>query len=457
MKVLIIGAGKLGLRLATALSDEDIDITVMDHDDHVIQRVKNELDVLTVEGNALDFNLLKEIGIGDYDLAISTVSSDESNVLISSVVKKLGCKASIARVRDTQYHDQISFISKELDIDHVVNPDMATAITIEKYLLKKYSLVVDEFAGGRVKIVEFNIGQDPGFVGKKLSEVESLDENLLISAISREGQTLIPNGSTVMEENDIILLTGSPQAVDAFDRDHSHVEAVLPVNKVLILGAGNLGHYLTQFLLADGIDVTVVERDREKAEAIKETYPEALVLLGDGTDFNFLQDEMVTPDGYDAFVAVTGIDESNLLMGMAMRQEGIRKVVAKISRPHFTWLLERLDLDAVFSPNIITAGVILKIIRGQEAPITPILEGNGEIVELSLSHDLPILGKPLRDLTLPKDMLLAAVLRGEEVLVPYGSTVLQAGDRVIVFCLHQDLKDIKAYFNAGKQKKGWFL
>ncbi|MDO5037552.1 MAG: Trk system potassium transporter TrkA [Tissierellia bacterium] len=456
MKVLVIGAGKLGMRLAKTLSDEEIDITVLDNDPQVIQKVKNDLDVLTVEGNALDFDLLQEIGIGTYDLAIGAVSSDESNVLLCSIVKKMGCKASIARVRDTQYHNQISFISKELDIDYVINPDMATATTIEKYLLKKYSLVVDEFAGGQVKTVEFNIGREEHFVGKKIREISYL-KNLLISAISREGETLIPNGETVLEENDIILLTGAPEAVDEFDRSHSHVAAVLPVKKVLILGAGKLGHYLTKFLLKDDIDVTVVEQNREKAQVLKENFPEAMVLHGDGTDFNFLQDEMVNSQSYDAFVAATGIDETNLLMALAMRQEGIHKVVAKISRPHFNWMLERLGLDAIFSPNLITASVILKIIRGKDAlSITPILDGQGEIIEITMSPSLDILGTPLKDLKLPNNMILASILRGDQVEIPDGSSYLKAGDRVIIFCLHRNIGEIQRFFKLIRKKKGWF-
>lgn len=240
MRALIVGGGKLGMRLARALVEENIEITVLDNDPRVIQKINNELDVLTVLGNALDFNILRELDIQHYDLIIGTVTSDESNVLITSIAKKLGCKGAIARIRNPEYHSQIRLIKEELDIDYVINPERAAAMAIEKYLLKKYSLMSDEFAGGKVKLVEFNVGQEKEFVNKKLMDLDNLD-NLLIAAVSRRGYTFIPDGNTMLKENDVILVIGARKNIDAFDRDHSKVTAVKPTKSVMILGGGKLG------------------------------------------------------------------------------------------------------------------------------------------------------------------------------------------------------------------------
>ncbi|MCD1147970.1 Trk system potassium transporter TrkA [Peptoniphilus sp. KCTC 25270] len=452
MKVILVGAGKMGLRLARSLVEEGVEVTVIDENPDVIQQVNNSLDVLTVTGNALDFSIFKELKIETYDLMIATVSSDESNVLLASISKRMGCKMSVARVRDPQYHKQIRFIKEELEIDYVINPDHATAMAIEKYLLKRYSLMSDEFAGGKVKLVEFNVSQESDFVGKSLMELKGLD-TLLVSAVSRRGETIIPNGRTILEENDVILVIGARKDVDEFDRTHSNVNAVKPVKNVLILGGGKLGHYLGQLLTEDNINVTIIENNLERAKDLKDLVPKAMVIHGDGTNFDTIREE--TLHNTDAFVAATGIDETNILMALSMKQEGISKSVAKISRPNFNGILDRLHLDAAFNPSFITASVILKLVRGKDAlSINLMIDGDAEITEIKLSHGLPILDTPLKELHMPKGILISAIVRDGEVIIPNGNAELKANDRIIVFCHHKNIQSMKSYFY--KKPGGFF-
>ena len=453
MRALIVGGGKLGMRLARSLVEENIEITVLDNDPRVIQKVNNELDVLTVTGNALDFNILRELDIEHYDLIIGTVTSDESNVLITSIAKKLGCKKAIARIRNPEYHSQIRLIKEELDIDYVINPENAAAMAIEKYLLKKYSLMGDEFAGGKVKLVEFNVGQEKEFVNKKLKDLDNFNE-LLIAAVSRRGYTFIPNGDTELKENDVILVIGARKNIDAFDRDHSKVTAVKPTKSVMILGGGKLGDYLCGLLLKDNIEVLVVEKDYDKAMSLKERHPDAVVIHGDGTDFNVLEEEVI--HSYDAFVGATGIDETNILMALSMKEEGITKSVAKISRVNFISVLDKLNLDATFNPSFITASLILKLIRGKDAlAINLMYDGNTEVAEIKLHDDLKVLDTQLTDLGLPEGILIAAIVRGQDVLIPNGRSRLHRGDRIIVFCKHNNAHMMKSYFYY-KERGGLF-
>lgn len=448
MKVMVVGAGKMGNRLATSLAEEGMDVTVLDQSPEVIQRINNDLDVLTVTGNALDFSILKELGIDTYDLLIATISSDESNVLLSSIAKRLGCKMAVARVRDPQYHKQMKFILNELDIDYIINPDAATAVAIEKYLLKKYNLMSDEFADGKVKLVEFNVSSKSSFVGKSLNELQGFD-NLLISAISRKGKTIIPNGNTIFEENDAILVIGASADIDEFDRQHSNVSAVRPIRRVLIVGGGKLGQYLAERLINDNIEVTVMERDLERAEELKEKLPRAMVIHGDGTNFNLIEEEML--DKIDAFVGATGIDETNILMALAMKEEGVLKSVAKISRPNFVSILDRLHLDASFNPSFITASVILKLVRGKDAlSINLMIDGDGEITEIKLDKNLTVLNTPLKELKLPQGLLISAIVREGRVIIPNGNEILKANDRIIVFCLHKNIRKLKEFFYTKK-------
>ena len=444
MRALIVGGGKLGMRLARSLVEENIEITVLDNDPRVIQKINNELDVLTVLGNALDFTILRELDIQDYDLIIGTVTSDESNVLVTSIAKKLGCKKAIARIRNPEYHSQIRLIKEELDIDYVINPERAAAMAIEEYLLKKYSLMTDEFAGGKVKLVEFNVGQEKEFVNKKLMDLNNLD-NLLIAAVSRRGYTFIPAGDTMLKENDVILVIGARKSIDAFDRDHSKVTAVKPTKSVMILGGGKLGDYLCSLLLKDNIDVLVIEKDHAKALSLKERHPDAVVIHGDGTDFNVLEEEVI--HSYDAFIGATGIDETNILMALSMKEEGITKSVAKISRVNFIGVLDRLNLDATFNPSFITASLILKLIRGKDAlAINLMYDGNMEVAEIQLDEDLKVLDTPLAELSLPKGILIAVIVRGQDVIIPNGRSCLRKGDRIIVFCKHENVHVMKNYF-----------
>ena len=453
MRALIVGGGKLGMRLARSLVEENIEITVLDNDPRVIQKVNNELDVLTVTGNALDFNILRELDIEHYDLIIGTVTSDESNVLITSIAKKLGCKKAIARIRNPEYHSQIRLIKEELDIDYVINPENAAAMAIEKYLLKKYSLMGDEFAGGKVKLVEFNVGQEKEFVNKKLKDLDNFND-LLIAAVSRRGYTFIPNGDTELKENDVILVIGARKNIDAFDRDHSKVTAVKPTKSVMILGGGKLGDYLCGLLLKDNIEVLVVEKDYDKAMSLKERHPDAVVIHGDGTDFNVLEEEVI--HSYDAFVGATGIDETNILMALSMKEEGITKSVAKISRVNFISVLDKLNLDATFNPSFITASLILKLIRGKDAlAINLMYDGNTEVAEIKLHDDLKVLDTQLTDLGLPEGILIAAIVRGQDVLIPNGRSRLHRGDRIIVFCKHNNAHMMKSYFYY-KERGGLF-
>lgn len=454
MKVLIIGCGKLGFRLASTLVDEKCDITVIDSNEKVIDNVNNSLDVLTIFANGLDFEVLKEIEIGTYDLVLATTTNDEANVLISSVAKKLGCKKTIARVRNSEYYNQVNFITDELGIDYIINPDKATASSIAKYLLKKYLLMSDDFADGKVKLVDFNVEADAKFVGKKLHELEGF-ENLLITVILRNGKTIVPNGETVIQDNDVILISGASRDIEDFDKAHSHIKKTKSIKKVMILGGGKLGINLGHILSKEKIDTTIIEQDKERCKELKEVLPNCVIINGDGTNFGLLDEEMI--DSFDAFVAATGIDETNLLMALSVKQGGMYKSVAKISRPNYNKILDRLDIDGAFNASFITANEILKYVRGKGAlRVNLMLDGEAEFAEILLGEDVKVLNTPIKNLNLPNGILISAFVRDGVAEIPNGETVLKEGDRIIVFCTHDQLDILKEYFFK-TEKRGGFL
>ena len=448
MKALIVGVGKLGFKLAGALLDEGYEICVIDNNEDVIENVSNVLDVFSVCANALDFGVLMELDISTFDIVISTTTNDEANVILCSISKKLGAKYSIARVRDPEYRKYLKFMSDELDIDYIINPEYATAKVIDKYLLKKYQLYANEVAGGKIRLVEFNIGQDPEFIGKKLIDLNTFDK-LIVAAISRDGKAIVPNGMTELKSDDVILLSGITEDIEAFDKKYSGISKEKTVRKVMILGGGKVGFYLASLLVNEKIDVTVIELNRDKCVNIKEKLPGVEVINGDGTDINLLEEEMFHT--FDAYVAATGIDEANLLMSLVVKRAGIYKSVAKISRTNYDGIIDKLNIDAVFNKSYITASEILKVIRGNDSQaVSLLLNAQVECNEFILKKKLAICGKSLKDLALPKGILFIALIRGEETIVPNGDTVLENGDKAVVFATKNEIRNMKNLFKRTK-------
>lgn len=451
MKALVVGAGKLGYRLAAALIDEDYEVTVVDNNEDVIENISNSLDVFSICANALDFGVLEELDISLFDYVVATTTNDEANVILCTISKKLGAKYAIARVRDPEYRKHLDFISEELEIDKIINPDNATARSIFKYLMKRYQLYSDEFAGGKVSLVEFNIGNDPSFVNKKIMDIDSIND-LLIAAISRSGDAIIPNGRTVLEENDVIILAGKSENIEAFDKDHTGVNRTRALRSTMILGGGKTGLYLAMLLLKENIDVTIVEINKERCLELKDMVPGANIINGDGTDIAILEEEMVHT--YDSFVAATGIDEANLLMSLVAKQSGIYKSVAKISRTNYDKVLDKLDIDAVFNTSYITAAEMLKEIRGKSSlALHLLLNGQVECVELMIRASQLVCGHTLEDISLPDGTLIVSIIRGQRMLVPNGKTVLESGDRIILFSMHEVAPRVQKIFSSeGKLK-----
>jgi len=452
MKVTIVGAGKLGYKLAELMVMDDIDVTVIDHNQKTLDFVNEHLDVLTVLANGIEINVLKSLGIHRYDLLVATTNSDETNTLICSLAKKLGCKTTIARIRNPDYMEQLDFIKHELGIDYIVNPDLATAQAMEKYLLKNYNFYSDEFVSGKVQMIDFNIEHMKEFVGKKLMELENF-QGLLITAISRNGELIIPNGSTELLANDTIYVIGKTTDINNLNNRISKDIINKEVERVMILGGSNIGYYLAQKLAKDNILVTLVEQNKERCKELSEALEDILIIHGDGTDIHLLEEEGIS--SMDAFVGATGFDEENLLMALMAKQSGVPKTIAKISRENYTKIIDRLGIEVALNPIHITASEILKVIRGGKiVSVSLLLGGDGEVTEIIIGKDLPIVGKSLEELKLPKGIIIGVIVHNGEVIIPNGKTRIHANDRIVVFCLSDNLPTLKMFF---KSQKGGIL
>ena len=448
MKVMIVGAGKLGFKLAELMINEDIEVTLIDKNIKTIDKINELLDVLTVNANGLELKTLKELDIKTYDLLLATTGSDETNVIICSVAKKLGCRQTIASVRDPQYIHQFDFIKAQMGIDHIVNPDLATANEIARYLLKSYSFNNGEFAKGRVAMMDFNVNHMKDLIGKKLADLNGF-ENLLVVAISRDGNIIIPHGGTMLEEDDIIYIMGESKNINNLANRFGLNMDRYRIKRVMILGGGKITHYLAERLIQANIGVTIFEQDRERCRYLSEKLNNALIINGDGTDINLLEQEDLS--SMDAFVGATGYDEQNLLMCLMAKQYGVKKVISKISRPSYVHLIEKLDIDFALDPTNIIAGDILRFIRGGKVVSVSLLLGEqAEVTEVIIDENLPVIGKPLVNLGLPKGIIIGAIVRDREVIIPNGRTVIYPKDRLVIFCLESNAPHLKAFFKSTK-------
>lgn len=394
--------------------------------------------------NGIDINMLRELNINTYDLLVASTSSDETNTVICALAKKLGCSQTIARIRNPEYMEQLDFIKNEMGIDYIVNPDLATAQAIEKYLLKSYIFHSGDFASGKVQMLDFNIGYSEEFVGKKIMELEDFDD-LLITAISRSGEIIIPNGSTTLLEMDVIHVMGKANDINRISTKLVTPNNNKEIKSIMILGGGNVGYYLADRLSKGKVSVTILEQDRERCQELSEKLKNVLIIHGDGTDIHLLEEEMLS--SMDAFVGATGYDEENLLMALMAKQAGVPKVISKISRANYTKIIDRLGIDAALNPIYITASNILKLVRGGKVvSVALLLGGNAEVTEIIVDENMPFIDKPLAELNLPKGVIIGAIVRKGQVIIPKGNSVIKPNDRIVVFCLTEDLPTLKVFF-----------
>ena len=452
MKIAIVGAGKLGIKVANALLGGDHSITIIDKNEDVLNKISQQLDVLTVCGNAKQISLLKEHEIGTFDFLLAVTGSDEKNIVIASFAKKLGCSKVIARVRDPEHMNQLDFIKETMSIDHIVNPDMAITNEIYKYLVEKYTLTGGVFSTGKVALIQFGVKRYKGLAGLSMIEVKNVLPNMLVVAISRNGKIIIPHGSTVIEPTDTLYLIGEKTQIMELHRKVHEKGKYTNLQKVMIVGGGKTGFYLASKLAEFGISVKVVEINKERCYYLSTHLDNVMVLHGDATDMSLLEEENL--DEMDAFVTATGFDEENLLLALNAKQRGIEDVISKISREGYRDLIEKMGIDMTLNPLNITASTILRYIQGKKRVISSLLiQGQAEIMEIIAVNDMKLVNIPLKELDLPEGVLIAGIHRGQKVIIPDGETRILEDDKVIIFCLLSDIAELEKLF----RKKRHFI
>ena len=437
MKIVIVGAGKLGVNVAKALLGGDHSVTIIDTEDSVLQKISSQMDVMTINGNAKEIKLLKQLHIDSYDFLIAVTGDDEANLVIASFAKKLGCSKVVARIRDPEHMQQINFIKEALDIDHLVNPDQGITVEIYKYLAEKYTLSNGIFSSGKVSLVEFSVHRMPKLIGKSMNDITKILPNMLVVAISRKGKVIIPHGKEVIEPEDFVYVIGEKGPILALNSKVHERGKYTDLQKVMIIGGGKTGFYLAEMLSEFGAAVKIIEVQKERCHYLSSHLEDVMILHGDATDLTLLEEENL--DMMDAVVTATGFDEDNLLLALTAKQHGVDDVIAKVSRTSYAEIISRMGIDMALNPLDITTSNILHFVQGSKKILSSqLIEGQAELMEIIATPHMNILDTPISELDLHDGIIIAAIHRGSEVIIPNGDTEIHEDDRIILLSLLRD-------------------
>ncbi len=447
MKIIIVGCGKIGLSIIKQLVIEKHDITVIDKSAEVITDITNNYDVMGLVGNGASYSVQKDADVENTDLLIAVTGSDEINLLCCLFAKKAGNCNTIARVRDPLYSKEIQYIKDELGLSMIINPEYAAAVEISRLLRFPSADKIDTFAKGRVELLNFVITEDSPFVDKTLIEVSKrVLSDILICSVERGEDIFIPNGAFILRANDKITIVAS--AVNSREFFTKIGYDTHQVKDTMIIGGGRMTFYLAEILLKLGIRVKIVEVNREKCETLSETLPKATIINGDATNQEILKEEGI--GGCDSFVSLTGIDETNIFLSLFAKTQTSGKVITKIDRISFDDIINTFSPGSLIYPDKIAADYIVSYVRAMQNSIGSNVEtliklngGRVEALEFKITKGSPIVGIPLMELNLKRDILIACINRKGTIIIPKGQSVIEEGDTVIVVTTKSGLSDIK--------------
>ena len=433
MRIAILGAGKLGKRIAKALLDGDYDITIVDTKEEKLNQLSQMYDFLPITGDAKSIDTLKEMEIKSYDFLFSCTTSDEVNIISASFAKKLGCKTVAARVRDPEHMNQTELLREHFDIDLVVNPDLLITAEIYRYLIEKYSISDGIYSFKNISLVELEASKHPKLIGKSLIDFRKTMEDLIMVGISRNGKMIIPHGNDEIMQDDLLYIVGETSRMKALNKKTPLTRRKNRIKKVMIIGGGKTGFYLAKKLSEFGAYVKIVEIDKKRCNYLTDKLNNVMVINGNGADISLLEEENI--DEMDAFVTATGYDEENLLLALSAKTRGIEDVISKVSHESYKVLIEKLGIDVVLNPLDITASAILRRIRGTKRVLSSvILQGQAELMEVYAQEGMRMINVPLKDFDLPDYIIIATIIRKGNTIIPDGNTRILPGDRVIIVC-----------------------
>ncbi|MDE5945785.1 MAG: Trk system potassium transporter TrkA [Oscillospiraceae bacterium] len=454
MKIVIVGCGKVGSSLAENLScDKQYDVTIIDLRESITRSLENYYDVIAITGNCLSVDVLDEANMSDTTIFIATTDSDEVNILSCLIARKKGAKHCVSRVRSTDYSKQLVFMREDLGISMMVNPDLTAASDISRILRYPRAIKIESFSRGRVDLIELRITEDNILANRTLIELsKKLKIDILICAVQRGDDVFIPNGNTMILPDDRIHLTASHTEIVKFFRAISDVYRSKSIKSVLIIGGGRVAYHLALQLVRQGTNrIKIIEVNEERCKVLSEKLKKVEISCGDGTDQRILEEEGI--DSFDAFLALTGIDEENIILSLYAKKRGIKKVITKINRLSLLDIAESFGLESIVSPKAITVNTILQYVRARKnsngsgiITLYRLLSERLEALEFVIKKNESYVGVPLKDLKFRNNIIIASILRGNQHIVPKGDDFLMINDSVVVITAHKGMNDINEIF-----------
>lgn len=452
MRIIIVGAGKVGETLIENFVKEGHAVVVVDTDESRIDYVVNRYDANGIVGGGLERQILLDAGAESADFIIACTSRDELNILCCVLAKKLGVKSTIARVRNPQLFAEIDSMREYLGLDLAFNPELQTALEIAQVLKFPSAKSVDSFAEGKALMVEFDIGANNPICGKSLMQISSeYGYKLLFCMVKRGEKVFIPRGDFTVMENDAVYIIAQESELAAFCKT---LKIFKPRAKsVFIIGGGKIAYYLAKELLSGGVAVKILESDKARCEELSVALTGATVLLGDGTDQNILDEEGLKDS--DGCVTLTGIDEENVIISLYAQQKSVDKIVTKVDRSSISDMVKKLGLDTVVSPRNVISNRIIMFIRAAQTGFSEkidalyILNEKVEALQFTVGDDFNKENVPLSKLKIKKDVLIGGIVRDGEYIFPSGDTCIKHGDKVIVVTTLKQINGLPDIFKAG--------
>lgn len=446
MNIIIVGCGKIGAVLTEQLCIEGHNVSIIDKDREVVKAISNKCDVLGVVGNGAVSSTQIDAGIEKADLLIAMTGTDELNLLCCLIAKKLRNCQTISRMQNPQYSKEIEIIKEELGLSMTINPEFVAAKEVAKLLRFPSAIKVETFAKGRVEILKYKIAEESKLHGLKLREISSrLDCNVLVCAVERGEEVIIPDGQFELQKDDVISIVATPHKANEFFKKIGITTG--KVRSIMIVGGGGIAYYIVKQLQNMGISVTIIEKNEEQCKFLSDELPGATVIYGDGINQEILDEEGIAD--VDAFAALTNLDEVNILLTLFAKKLGHAKLITKVHKITYGDVIPEMNLDSVICPKNIVAENVIQYVRAMQNSIGSnvetlykIIENRAEALEFIVRGKSEVTDVSLEELKLKKGVIISCISRHNTIIIPKGKDTIQVGDSVIIVTTKSGMNDI---------------
>jgi trk system potassium uptake protein TrkA len=443
MKIVIVGAGEVGTHLARMLSKENHDIVLMDDDSEKLQQIANQVDLMTVTGYANSFRDLKEAGAAKADLFIGVTPYEDRNIVACIIAKDLGAKRTVARVNNGEFiNEKNRERLTEFGVDEVIYPENLAAKEIVNSIKQVGTREMIEFSGGKLILMAVKIRENAPIVNKTLEELTYLNHDIRAVAISRGSETIIPQGRDYIKDGDIVYFITTRQYQNTIFEIAG--KEIFGIRNIMILGGSRIAQKTAE-RLGDQYNVKIIEIDKDRSLKVADKFENVLVIHGDGRNLDLLKEERI--DKMDAFVAVTGNSETNILCCHLAKQMGVKRTVAEVENFDFMNIAENMGIGSLINKKLLAASYIYKYTVGADVANAKCLTASdAEVFEFVVKKECKITEKPLKDISFPDDAKIGGIIRNGKGFVATGDSTIQEGDLVVVFTLPSGIKKLEKFF-----------